>query len=84
MKLPVWFWLGFLLAGIVSYLGMALFRKGFRIMFLAVFLVPILIAVVGGMNIITGPEVFFADVSTFLAGFAIALSYYTELNEQFY
>ena len=73
-----------LLATVLGYLGMALFRNSFRVLFIAVLLVELLISVIGGASVITGPEVFFVDVSNFMAGFAVALSYFTELNERFY
>ncbi|HEY9199861.1 MAG TPA: hypothetical protein VIR60_10880 [Gammaproteobacteria bacterium] len=84
LVLPDGLWWLLLLATLLGYLGMALFRNSFRILFLAVLCVSVLISVIGGASVVTGPEAFFVDVSNFMAGFAVALSYYTELNEKFY
>ena len=81
---PEAFWWILLLATMLGYLGMALFRNSFRILFLATLFGAVLISVIGGTNVITGPEAFFVDVSIFMAGFAVALSYYTELNNEFH
>lgn len=84
LVLPHALWWMFLLATFLGYLGMAFFRNSFRILFLFVLFMSVLFSVIGGASVITGPETFFVDVSTFAAGFAVALSYFTKLNEEFY
>ncbi|MCU7852631.1 MAG: hypothetical protein KZQ80_10495 [Candidatus Thiodiazotropha sp. (ex Monitilora ramsayi)] len=76
-----WFQLGIAL---VSYIGMALFRKSFRLIFVLFIVFSLLLSPIYGASVITGIEVFIIDTSTLLAGFAIALSFYTSLNEKFY
>ncbi len=84
VEAPDWiFWL-LLVIALIGYAGMALFRNLFRVIFVAFTVITLLLSPIFGASVITGIEVFIIDTSTLLSGFAIALSYYTRLNDNFY
>jgi len=84
LNMPEWFWNIFLFAIVASYIGMFLFRKAFRTIFLVVTIISFPITFIGGMSVITGIEVVLIDLSTLLTGFILALAYYSNLKERFY
>ncbi|MCG7899533.1 MAG: hypothetical protein JAY85_13885 [Candidatus Thiodiazotropha weberae] len=82
--MPEWiFWFQVVIA-FVGYIGMVLFRKSFRLIIVLSTVFSLLLSPIYGVSVITGIEVFIIDISTLLAGFAIALLFYTRLNEKFY
>jgi len=82
--LPQWFWNIYLTLNIISYIGMFLLRKVFRALFLILIVVSYPLSSIGGMSVMTGLEVILIDISTFLAGFIIALAYYSDIKNEFY
>ncbi|MCG7915617.1 MAG: hypothetical protein JAY71_17275 [Candidatus Thiodiazotropha weberae] len=83
-EIPEWiFWFQVVIA-FVGYIGMVLFRKSFRLVIVLSTVFSLLLSPIYGVSVITGIEVFIIDISTLLAGFAIALLFYTRLNEKFY
>jgi len=81
---PEWLFWGHLFGNLAGYIGMAFFRKAFRVLFLIVTIGSLLVSPLYGISIITGIEVFLVDASTLLSGLVIALAYFTTLNERFY
>lgn len=84
IEVPEWvLWLQLIIA-LIGYAGMAFFRNFFRLVFVASLAVNLILSPIFGASVITGIEVFIIDTSTLLSGFAIALSYFTRLNDKFY
>lgn len=81
---PEWVFWAQTIITLISYVGMALFRKLYRLLFLVILVVNLILAPIYGASVITGIEVFIIDTSTLLSGFVIGLSFYTRLNEKFY
>ncbi len=81
---PDWIFWAQLIITLIAYAGMALFRKLFRLLFLVIIVVNLMLSPIYGASVITGIEVFIIDTSTLLSGFVIALSFYTRLNDKFY
>ena len=75
------FWV-YLLAMIAGYVGMFLYIKQLRTVFICATVFGIAILPTAGLSIITGTEAFLADTSTLLAGFAIGLSIFSNISEQ--
>jgi hypothetical protein len=75
---------GFFSAMVIGYVGMLLFRKLFRLWFVSLIVISLILSPLFGMSIITGIEVFIIDTSTILSGFVIALAYFTPLKDKFY
>ena len=84
INLPDWFWNIYLTLTIISYIGMYLFRKAFRILFVSILVVSIPFETLFGMVVITGIEAAVIDISNILSGFIIALAYFTKLKSKFY
>ncbi len=82
--LPDWFFNIYLALTIISYIGMYLFRKAFRLLFVLVLVVSIPLGTLFGMVVMTGIEAAMLDISNILSGIVIALAYFTELKSKFY
>ena len=79
-----YFYWGFFLAMVTGYIGMLLFRKLFRLWFVSLIVIGLILSPIFGMSILTGIEAFIFDTSTILSGFVIALAYFTPLKDKFY
>ena len=77
------FWL-YLAAMLVGYIGMFLYIKSLRTVFISATVFGIAILPLAGLNVITGTEAFLADISTLLAGVAIGLSFSSNVSESFH
>jgi len=84
IEAPEWLFWGQLIITLIGYAGMALFRRLFRVIFVGLIVINLILSPIYGASVITGIEVFIIDTSTLLSGFAIALSFYTRLNDKFY
>ncbi len=82
--LPDWFFNIYLILTIISYIGMYLFRKAFRLLFVLILAVSIPLETLFGMVVMTGIEATMLDISNILSGIVIALAYFTELKSKFY
>ena len=84
IEMPEWFVYIYLVVIMLSYIGMYLFKKAFRTLFLVLTVVSYPLATISGMSVINGVEVAVVDLSTLLTGIIIALAYFSKLNERFY
>jgi len=82
--LPNWVFNIYLILTIISYIGMYLFRKAFRLLFVSILVLSIPLETLFGMVVMTGIEAAMLDISNILSGIVIALAYFTELKSKFY
>jgi hypothetical protein len=82
--LQEWFYWSMFAATLISYIGMAAFRKVFRAAFLGLTVFGLVVSPVYGVSVITGIEVCMIDTSTLLAGVVLGMAYFSPLNEYFY
>lgn len=80
---PQWLYQAVLALSLLGYAGAFLFRKVFFWFLPGVIVFQLLLAPFGGLLVITGLEVLIIDLSTLLAGFAIALALFTPLKDRF-
>ena len=81
---PDWVWNIYLALTIISYIGMFLFRKAFRTLFVLLLVVSLPFDTLTGMSVMTGIEYVALTVSNILSGVIITLAYFTELRNKFY
>ena len=79
----LFFWCYFI-AVLIGYAGMFMYRKAFRLWFIAITAFGLLMSFTGGVSVITSIEVFIIDTSTLLSGFIIALSLFSPIKDKFY
>ena len=82
--LPDWFWELFLVLNLISYLGMFLFRKVFRALFVALLVISYPLGSLSGMVVMTGIEGVITNIQALMDGVVIAMAYLTELKKKFY
>ncbi len=82
--LPDWFWDLFLVLNLIAYLGMFLFRKVFRTLYVTLIVLSYPLASLSGMVVMTGVEGVIISIVALLDGVVITLAYLTELRNKFY
>lgn len=80
---PEWVWWLFFLLTLSGYIGMFFFKRVLRQVFVLAIIGGILLAPTIGVLVLTGTEALLYDLSLFLKGFVLALSYSSELNKYF-